>query len=461
MTATPGVAMIGSMSDEPETPSPAPAATHSAAPSAAPSAALSAAAGPEVGPAGETEAVPVPLRRNWRFQALWAGGSAANVGVEAAEVAYPLLILALTGSPALAGLFGFIQVGTVILAGLPAGVLVDRWDRRRVLLAAEITRVVSIGSIAAALYLSAVTVPHLIAVAVVLGAATAFGAPARMLLVRAVVPNTQLTSALSQEEARGAAAALAGPPIGGALFALSRAYPFVTAAIGFLVSLITVAVAAPSNKPAAEGDRAGVWSEAPSVFDGVRYLLGHRTIRAALAMISVFYFSVTAAILVVVVALQLEGASAGTIGLALSGTALGMLAGSVLVPRLHRKLTPGRFLIASSTVMTVAVALLALPYGPVWVCFLLFVAALPLPALRVLVDLLIFRQTPDERRGRAIAATMTIVGVGAPLGSLAGGLALQFTTVAVTVLGLAALQALLTIGGLFDRHLRAARWPAE
>jgi MFS family permease len=415
---------------------------------------------------------PVPLRRNWRFQALWAGAAAANLGLEAVEIAYPLLILALTGSPALAGLFGFAQVGTIILVGLPAGVLVDRWDRRRVLLVAEMVRAAAIGSIIVALLADWAAVGHLMVIAVVLGTATAFGATARMLLIRAVVPSEQLTTALSQDEARAGVAALAGPPLGGVLFLASRAYPFVAAAAGFVISFFgalvvkvpAATVAEPEEGAEPRRQQAGVsdaFSPLVTVFSGLRDLLGDRLLRVTLALISTFYFSVTAVILVVVVSLREQGASSGAIGIALSGTAVGMLVGAALVPRLNRVLQPGALLLTASTVSAISVGLLILPFGPWWVFALLTTGALGLPALKILVDILIFRQTPDNRRGRAISATITVIGVGSPIGSLVGGLALQAFGTTGAVLLIMAIQVLFTIAGLTNRHVVAARWPAE
>lgn len=409
---------------------------------------------------------PTPLRRNWRFQALWTGAAAANLGLEAVEVAYPLLILALTGSPALAGLFGFAQVGTIILVGFPAGILVDRWDRRRVLLIAEAVRALALGTVIVALALDRITVAHLMAVAVILGAGTAFGATARMLLIRAVVPPQQLTLALSQDEARGGVAALAGPPLGGALFVASRAYPFVAAAIGFVISFVcALVVPAPTverQTPAsASAATTSAWGPLATVFSGLRDVLGSKLLRVALLLISVFYFSLTAAILVVVVSLREQGTSAAMIGVALSGSAIGMLVGAALVPRLNKLLTPGALLLCASVLTTGAVGLLVLRLGPWWVMAMLMVAALGLPALKILVDILIFRQTPDERRGRAISATITLIGAGSPLGSLVGGLALQYLGVARAVLLVAGTQGLITLAGLANRNVRRARWPEE
>src|SRR5579862_3576692 len=69
--------------------------------------------------AQETAMGPAPLRRNLRFQTLWIGMTASTVGVSVADVAYPLIILAMTGSPALAGLFAAVQAVGMLAAGRP------------------------------------------------------------------------------------------------------------------------------------------------------------------------------------------------------------------------------------------------------------------------------------------------------------------------------------------------------
>ena len=93
------------------------------------------------GQAGSRTAIGAPpLRRNLRFQTLWTGMTASTVGVSVADVAYPLIILAMTGSPALAGLFAAVQAVGMLAAGLPAGSLADRYDGRALVIAAEAAR---------------------------------------------------------------------------------------------------------------------------------------------------------------------------------------------------------------------------------------------------------------------------------------------------------------------------------
>ena len=101
---------------------------------------------------------PVPLHRNRDFMILWSSQVASTVGTRVTSVAFPLLVLAVTGSPAQAGLVAFAQTLPYLVLFLPAGALVDRWDRKRTMLVCEAGRAVALGSIALAIYLDTLTI---------------------------------------------------------------------------------------------------------------------------------------------------------------------------------------------------------------------------------------------------------------------------------------------------------------
>ena len=181
----------------------------------------------------------LPLRRNRNFNLLWGGAVSALLGLSTADIAYPLVILALTGSPLKAGLFATVQLIASVLATLPVGQLMDRKDRRRMLLLSESVRVVAAGSVAVAYFVGALTFWHLLLTAAALGAIQPF-AGARTLLLRQVVAPEQISAALTAEQVRQQGCELAGPPLGGAMFGISRALPFLFATFAGLVSLLTV-----------------------------------------------------------------------------------------------------------------------------------------------------------------------------------------------------------------------------
>ncbi|MEY9872879.1 putative MFS family arabinose efflux permease [Streptacidiphilus sp. MAP12-33] len=397
-----------------------------------------------------------PLRRNWRFQLLWLGSASALTGVTAADVAYPLVILALTGSPAWAGLFGVFQAAATVLCGLPAGVLLDRYDRRKVLIAAESLRVAAAGSVVLAGLLGSLILAHLLLVAIALGAAQPLGGAARMLLVRAVVPPEQLTAALTQDELRVGLAELAGPPLGGFLYGLGRAVPFLFSAVGFAISLVCALIVRP-QQPTATDPGASM----RTVFDGIRTLWRTPTLRLALLLVTALNACGAPITLCVIYRLHEQSVPAWAIGLALAGSAVGGLVGAALVGFLHRRFRPGTLLIGIVALDAVVIASLAVARGPWATSALLLVGMLGIPALSVLLDVLIFRQIPDAQRGRAISATMTVIGLGIPLGTGVTGLLLAALGGTGTLLVLAVALALAALRATAGPALRRAEWPSS
>jgi len=225
-------------------------------------------------PARPAAVRPLPLWRNLRFQTLWIGTAASTLGVSVADIAYPLAILAMTRSPALAGLFAAVQAIGMLAAGLPSGVLADRYDSRTIVICTEAGRTAVTGLVAVALVTGWLSLPVLLVAAVLLGTGQAIKGSAQMLLMRSVVPPGQLTQVLTQDEVRLNGSALAGPALGGALYAirvLAHAAPFLFTAVSFLAALAGAVLMklAPGAMPqAAEGGttpagtspgQAGVW----------------------------------------------------------------------------------------------------------------------------------------------------------------------------------------------------------
>ena len=448
-----------------------------------------------------------PLWRNVQFQVLWVGQSASTLGIAVADVAYPLAILALTGSAARAGLFAAVQAAGALAAGLPGGHLADRYDWRRIVIAAETSRALVTGGIVAALLLGALSLPVLLIAAVLLGTGQAIAGSARYLLVRAAVPPSQLTAALTQDEVRQNGASLIGPPVGGALYAiraLAHATPFLFTAATFVLSLITAllirvnqdeprgaaagtatgpaatqatAAGAPGSKPPADGSSgdgpsgpaAGGAAAAPgtagrrrprlAMLDGLAILWHQPLLRGAMLLIMMVNTVGSGLDIVLVVILRQQAVSPAMIGLALGGGAVGGLAGAPLVPLLHR-LRPGVLLLGICLLLVPVVALLAVPAGPWWAAAVLFAAMLGMPAIRVLLDVLVLRQAPAGQRGRVIGAVQTLLGLGVPAGLAGSGLLLQFLPASTAVLVLAGLLALSVLSCAMLPALRQSRWPA-
>ena len=182
----------------------------------------------------------VPLRRNRDFVLLQMGQLLSSVGSQSTSIAYPLLVLGVTHSAAKTGIVAFARTLPWALLALPAGLAADRWSRRRLMIAADGMRVLAIGSLAAMILLDRVAFWQVVAVAFVEGSGSALFFGARPGALRAVVPARQLPAAAATETGRQAVVRLAGPPLGGALFGLARALPFLVDALSYAFSTLSM-----------------------------------------------------------------------------------------------------------------------------------------------------------------------------------------------------------------------------
>ena len=337
----------------------------------------------------------LPLRRNRDFHLLWAGQAVSALGSRASSVAYPLLVLAITGSPAQAGVVGSAATVPFLLVQLPAGVLVDRVDRRRAMLACDAGRLCALAGLAAAVAAGHAAVAVIAAVAFVEGCLGVTFDLAERGAVQALVPEAQLESALAQNEARVRGAALAGQPLGGLLFGLGRVVPFAADAASYAVSLVTLA-AIDRPFPASSGEREPRHALA-ELSEGLRWLWGQPFLRATTILVAGSNGLFQAVTLAVIVTARAHGASPGAIGLILAGFGAGGLAGA-------------------------AAAGMAF-VGPIW---------------NVVIGSLDLRLTPAHLLGRVRAVHMTAAFGAIPLGSLTGGFLLDRLGPSATVWALAA-----------------------
>ena len=396
----------------------------------------------------------VPLSRNRPFGYLWAGSAIAFVALFEVEVAVPLVLLYLTGSAGEATLFAVTQAVATVVVGVPAGHLLDRLDRRRVLVAAEASRSAALASVVAALLLGHLTVIHLLLVAGLLGSTQAFGT-ARMLLIRAVVPPEQFTAAVTAEEVRNNAAELAGPPIGGLLFGFAHALPFVFGAVAFLFSTILALLVEVPARDAAEPveKRSGV-------FAGLDTVLRDPAMQAAVILVMLLNGTAWPARLTTIILLQQQGTPSWQIGVALAGMAVGGLAGTLMVSWLHRVMGPGTLLLLVGAVQAGTVFALSVGLGPVWAGVALFVSGLGIPAVKVLIDVLIVRQIPDAERGRALSGVFTLFGLVLPVALAGSGLMIEYLNPHRTLVVLGAVMVAVVAAAAARRPLRRAQWPS-
>jgi predicted MFS family arabinose efflux permease len=393
-----------------------------------------------------------PLSRNRDFVLLWVGQTLSALGSQMSSLAYPLLALALTHSPAKAGVVVFAASAPYTIFVLPAGVLVDRWNRRRVMVTADLARATALGVLA---LLLATARPSYLVVAAVAFAESAFDAffnIAETGAVRQVVPAAQLPEAIAREQSRIYAALVGGPPLGGLLFGLSRLLPFVADAASYAFSVVTLlAMRTPFQEERAE-PRARARDE---LVEGLRWLWEHTFLRTCAVMFAAGNFAGSGLFLAIVVIARRQGLSSAAIGVLMASFGVAGIVGSVIAPWLQRRLSVRTIVVGNQWL---AVGLLAFVVAPnVWVLLAAFaVYALFNPTLNAVVVGYRIALTPDRLVGRVNSVARFIAQIVTPLGPLATGVLLGTLSGRVTIGLLAAWLIAIAVWISFSRSIAAA-----
>ncbi|MEV4348950.1 MFS transporter [Actinoplanes sp. NPDC049596] len=272
------------------------------------------------------------LWRNREFNLLWTSQSLSDLGAAIAQLAVPLLVLDVTGSAVQAGVVGTAAQIVKLACRLPAGVLADRLDRRTTLLACDGVRLVAFVALALTVATGHAGLTAIIVVAVIDAVCGTFFNTTEHAAVRSLVPHSHLPEAVARNEARAYGTSLAGPPLGGLLFGITQALPFVGNAVSYLASLIGVALIRKPMQTAA--DRPD--SHLAALLEGLRFVFTNPFLRSVLIIAAPLNFALTGTIFTIVVTLQRHGTPPGVIGLTETIVGAGGLLGALAAPALHR-----------------------------------------------------------------------------------------------------------------------------
>jgi MFS family permease len=380
-------------------------------------------------------AEPVPLRRNRDFTLLWAGHTISVLGSQITATAYPLLVLALTGSAAAAGVVGFFAWIPYALFAVPTGWLIDRLDRRRLMIIAETGRGLAIGSLVIAFAFDALTLPQIMLVAFVEGTLFVVFDLTEIPAVRNVVAPDQLPSALALNEGRARGALLAARPIGGALFDVSRAAPFIADLASYVVSTIALLLV----RGPLQAERATAATRLlTEVLAGGRWLWRQPFLRMIPALSFGINFLFQGLVLLVIVAARDAGASGTVIGIVLGLVGAGGILGALAAPHARRHIPLNAIVLGAIWFWALLLPVLAIaprPYGPGVVFAVMAFAG---SIWNVASGAYAVAVTPDALLGRMQAAARLVALGGIPFGALACGLLLDAVGASATALVLAA-----------------------
>ncbi|MGW0867455.1 MFS transporter [Streptomyces sp. NPDC002611] len=366
---------------------------------------------------GGTRSGTRPLWRQRDFGIFWTAQTLSVLGDSFALIALPLLVLEATGSVARMGLLTAVGGAASVLAAVFAGAVVDRVDRRRLLITCDLVRMGLYGVIPLVWLVG----PQVWLLYVVLPLCEAVGmlfAVGYVTVVRGLVGTGQLTEANGRLNATAAGAGVLGPLCAG----LVAAWSGPAAAVGVNAASFGVSAAllffvrfrrrAPDDRP---GQRTGLWQDLRT---GVAFLYGHPVLRSLTVLLFVFSFLTLGIHDLVIYHLKHDlGHDDGTVGTVMAAGALGTIAGALLVARIRRRFGFG--LTWTGSVAGCGLAFAGLGWArDVPVVAALCAAFLGCAAMGATCSMSLRQEvTPEHLLGRVTSAFWTLHYAAAPIGA--------------------------------------------
>lgn len=355
------------------------------------------------------------LARYPTFRRLWFGALAASIGQWMQQVALGWLALTLTDSPSFVGIVAFTAGIPFLLIAPPGGALIDRVDRRRLMLTCQALAALLAGAVAAVVISGRAESWHLLVAAFANGSLQALLTPTQQSLVPGLVARADLTNAVGLMSAGQNMTRVAGPSLAGVMIGwagVGPAFLLQAAALAVAFALVSTIAVPARSAPAV----------APRIFDGV-LLIGRRAdLRALFLLTSIPAFFVFPYVSFLnVFARDILGIGAEGLGLLMAASGSGAVAGSLLVAGRRRTEGTGAALLQMTVLYGGVIVAIALSRWLVLSLPLLFVAGLLGSSFMSGANALLQHRISDEIRGRVMGVYLLTWGL-MPLGALPMGL---------------------------------------
>jgi MFS family permease len=369
--------------------------------------------------------------RNYRL--FFGGQSVSLIGTWITRIATSWLVYRITGSLVLLGVVGFCgQIPTLLLAPF-AGVIVDRSDRRRILVYTQVLSMLQSFALAGMVFTNTVTVPFILALQLLQGVINAFDTPARQaFVVEMVNDRSDLANAIALNSSMVNASRIIGPSIGGALIATAgEGWCFLADAISYIAVIASLLMMTVEPRELARASR-NMLGELRAGFAYVTSFAPARTALILLSLVSILGMPYT--VLMPAIATNLLHGGPHTLGFLMTSSGVGALGGALYLASRRSVLGLGRVMVYSTSAFGVGLIAFSLS-TTLWFSMLVlpFVGGgmmVTMAATNTIIQTIV----TEELRGRVMAFyTMAFLGT-APIGSLVAGLAADRVGPARTIL---------------------------
>ncbi len=372
------------------------------------------------------------LWRNRDFMLLWSGQMVSSLGSNMTNLAMPLLILAITHSPQTAGIAGAFSYVPYVLFSLPAGALMDRWDRKRMMIICDIVRAINITSVPIAASYGVLTIWQIYLNTFIEGCAYVFFSIAETAALPQVVERQQLAAAYAQNNAGFELMDLIGAPVAGFLYnTIGRLVPFIFDAISYSASVISLAFIRVQFQTERTKTERHLWTE---IKEGMGWLWSRPIIRVLAVLAAGINLRLFSAYLTVIVIAQHLQANPFQLGLLFSVAAGAGIIGSLIGGIIQRRFSFVQVIISTRILTTLIFPLYLFASN----IFLLGLITVMLYLLDPIYDVVQYSYRlaiiPDQLRGRVNSSFRLIAWGARPLAAALTGVLLEHLGANVTVL---------------------------
>jgi MFS family permease len=397
---------------------------------------------------------PASLWRNRDYLLLLSGQIVSNVGTQVSTLAFPLLILALTGSPAQAGFVGTMRVIPYLLLSLPAGALADRWDRKRVMILCDTGRAFCFASIPIAYVFGHLTLVQLYLVSLFEGILFVFFNLAEVACLPRLVKKEQLAEATAQNVTVNSASYLVGPALGGVLYGLGKFVPFLTDALSYVVSVVSLLFINVKFQSERITRQRSLWSE---IKEGLNWLWHEPLIRFIGILGSAVHLMGAGIIIIIILLAQHLHASTFVIGIMLATDGIGSIIGALIGGKISKRFRFQHIVIATMWLWAIIWPLLAFASNIVILAALLTSLYLVITIFDVTQFSYRLVLIPDELQGRVNGVYRMILFSGDTVGLMLVGVLLQTLGTVTTILIYGAGIAIVALVATLNPHMRRAQ----
>ena len=370
--------------------------------------------------------------RHRNFRLFIAGQSISLIGNWMQQVAMGWLVYRLTSSAFLLGLVAFGAQGPSFILAPFAGVLADRVNRRRIIIASQLVMMVQASILTVLVVTNSVEFWHVLVLSAVFGCASAFDIPARQSFLLEMIGNREdLPNAIALNSSIFNAARLVGPAVAGFMIAqFGEGVAFLSNAASYIAVLAALVMIRVTPRPR----MAGAANILSNLREGFSYAYNFQPIRDVLLLVAVVaLFGIPFSVLMPVIAVTTLQGDARTLGFLMSATGFGALSGALYLAARESVRGLSRVVVASATLFGTSLIGFAFSRSLILSCALLVFAGFGMMVQMAASNTFLQTVVHDDKRGRIMSLyTMAFIGV-APFGSLLAGALADRIGAAITI----------------------------